>query len=48
MKKTRRILELTIFSALLMGVSGCGFIMNNNTSSSSENSSESDEVFEVD
>lgn len=42
MKKTRRILELTIFSALLMGVSGCGFIMNNNTSSSSENSSESE------
>lgn len=40
--KKRRILELTIFSALLMGVSGCGFIMNNNTSSSSENSSESE------
>jgi acetyl esterase/lipase len=42
MMKKRRILELTIFSALLIGVSGCGFIMNNNTSSSSENSSESE------
>ena len=42
MMKKRRILELTIFSALLMGVSGCGFIMNNNTSSSSENSAESE------
>ena len=40
--KKRRILELTAFTALLIGVSGCGFIMNNVPTSSSDNSSEAE------